>query len=105
MRYNMLEFILSAAGKSVYKALDNHDEWEFDTGKYQIKHNPTGVVLWIANGAWFFDVRVKKKSPFDDDVRILGIIERHIIWRKVKKLMDLKRIDMNQLVANQFNTK
>ena len=101
----MIERFLSPAGAEIYTALKNAAEWDIDQGNYRIRHNPTGVTLWIANGAWFFDVRVEKKSPFDEDVRVLGLFERHILWRRVKRLLSARKQNHNKIIAEKMKVK
>lgn len=61
---------MSKVGREISNLLSRETEWECT--EYRLTHKPTGLNLWIANGAWFFDV--------DDFKGAIGLIERHWIW-------------------------
>jgi hypothetical protein len=71
---------MSAAGRAISKALDIPGDWE--VGKYTIKHLPTRQFFWIANGAFFFDGYDGQDTP-----KCLGLVERHWLYRKARKLV------------------
>lgn len=76
---------MSAAGKALSKALDSPEDWTSD-GKYTITHRPTGLVFWIANGAWFFDGYRSENTP-----QCLGLIERHWLYFKARHIIPQRR--------------
>ena len=62
---------------ALWKALDKPKDREF--GEFRATHKPSGVFLWVANGAWFLDI-----CGEDDSISgAIGLIARHILWRKV----------------------
>ena len=50
---------------------NNYNDWKF-TGCTVINEK-TGIILWTANGAFFFD-------GYNGTV-FFGLIERHFLWR------------------------
>jgi len=86
--------------------LDNPEDWRYgnfytDNGKpYNIAHKETHVCLWIANESWFLDgyyttIYTLKENgnidfngeKFETKVPHIGLLDRHILWRKVKKVV------------------
>ena len=60
--------------KAVVKQLRN-DEWQFkynDLAGHCCTTERNGVVLWIANGAWF--------CVIETDPKAFGLIFRHYVW-------------------------
>lgn len=98
----MIEKLMSPAGAALYSALDKPEDWEVDNGSYNLRHIPTKIEVWIANGAFFLDIKHQKISPFDDGENVLGLIERHFIWRKVKKLLKSSKVNFNTIYANKL---
>lgn len=72
---------MSAAGEMLFKSFKNPDDWEI--GSYKVKHKPSGVVLWIANGGFFFD-------GYEQYSGMLGIFERWICWFAFKSMRSKK---------------
>lgn len=102
----MIEKILSPVCYEIWKMLDHPEEWRHgnfydDNGKpYSIVHMETHVCLWISNGSWFLNgynttiYTLKENGDidfsgerFEPKVPRIGSLERHILWRKVKKVV------------------
>lgn len=81
-----MKFLLSPIGKRLWVALNSPDDWEI--GEYTIKHTPTGTVWWVGGGGFSFDGKINAGTP-----DCLGLIERHILYRRVKKLKTLVLIE------------
>ena len=62
---------MSRLADALRKAWKNPEEWTLD--EYRATHK-SGICLWIANGAWFFD--------FDSVDAHIGLLERHWLWRE-----------------------
>lgn len=73
----------SETAKTIIKLMQSSDGWSVN--KYHLSHK-NGFSFWIANGGFFFngdtDYGQFKKSPN------LGLIERHLLWQKAKRLVD-----------------
>lgn len=70
---------MSAAGKALSRALENPGDWT--AGHYEIKHRPSGLAFWVANGPFFFD-----GSEIEGTPECLGLIERHWLYFKARKV-------------------
>lgn len=74
----ILDILLSPAGKALWLALDDTHNWKRDkhfTITYKEK-----FTFWIANGGSFLEGHYNNRIKF-------GIIERHILYYKIKKLL------------------
>jgi hypothetical protein len=86
--------------------LDHPEDWRHgnhydDNGNpHTIVHKETHVCLWISNGSWFLNGYNTNIYPlredgsldilgetFDTKVPRIGSLDRHILWRKVKKVV------------------
>ena len=65
------------------------NEWEIS--RYKLRHKPTGLILWIANG-WMF-LAADEDSPIPIEPTL---IERMRLWQHVKRLR-------NAMVAQKLN--
>lgn len=63
---------MSKLGREISILLQHPDDWECD--KYCLKHKPTGIELWIANGPFFLDVWNR------DRIGAFDLLERHWLW-------------------------
>ena len=106
MTMNIIEKILSPVGYEIWKMLDHPEDWRYgnfytEDGKpYNIFHKHTHVCLWVCNGRWFLDgyyttIYTLKENgdidlsgeKFETKVPHIGLLDRHILWRKVKKVV------------------
>lgn len=78
----------SKFGKVLSKALERPEEWKVHP--YTMTHIRSGIVMWIGNGPFFFDVYCNSKT--------LGYIERWPLYFKYLKMLNAK-------AANQLNFK
>jgi hypothetical protein len=102
----MIEKILSPVCYEIWKMLDHPEDWRHgnfygEQGKpYNIVHKETHVCLWVANGGCFLDGYNTTIFPrredgsldmhgetFETKVPHIGSLDRHILWRKVKKVL------------------
>lgn len=79
----LFKFCLSPVGKVIYNSFNNPDEWNTEDSDYTITHRKSGIILWIANGAFFFD-------GYNEYTGIFGYFERHIMWSKYKGLRKIR---------------
>ena len=101
----MIEKILSPVCYEIWKMLDHPEDWRHgsfydDNGNpHTIVHNETHICLWVCNGSWFlngydttifsYDERgIVEERLFRTKVPHIGRLDRHILWRKVKKVLD-----------------
>lgn len=89
---------MSAAGRALSKALDILEDWTFNGG-YAIKHMPSGQEFWVANGAWFFDAWDEIKGG---KKQLIGLIERHRLYFKARKIVAKYELDRRNLSANDL---
>lgn len=87
---------MTAAGKALSQALESPDDW-MARGKRCIKHAPSGPSFWIANGSFFFD-----GYDGDDTPPCIGLIERHWLHFKARKIISKLRPDDSNIVAAKF---
>ena len=100
----MIEKILSPVCYEIWKMLDNPEDWRHGNfydkngNPHTIVHKETHVCLWIADGSWVlegynttifsYDERgIAEERLFDTKVPHIGSLDRHILWRKVKKVV------------------
>jgi hypothetical protein len=84
--------LLSVGGWYLWQTLDDADGWvvKENTATYKERFQ-----MWVGNGAFFFDGRGDEHTP-----QFLGYFERHILWRKFKKMKANKvAIRLAKLVA------
>lgn len=72
---------MSETGKTLYRMLDFPDDWEI--GEFIARHIPSDTRWWVASGVWFFD-------GDENTGKCLGIFERHVIYSKYKRMVDIK---------------
>lgn len=77
---DIMKWVLSDAGYALWKALDRPEDWVRD-GPYTWIYKKR-VEMWTANGGWFYSVYEHDGS--------LGLIERHILWQKHKRMVRRK---------------
>lgn len=122
----MIEKILSPVCYEIWKMLDHPEDWRYgshydNNGKpYSIVHMETHICLWIANGSgclegydtniYSYDERgIVKEKLFVTKVPHIGSLDRHILWRKVKKVISyldpLEKCPPDQLLNDlrQYN--
>lgn len=117
----MIENILSPVAFEIWKMLDRLEEWIWNRhslssgGKpYTIVHPETRIALWVCSGRWFLDgyndsvfsydeKGMVKELLFKTRVPDIGLIDRHFLWHKVKKVMRfLERKDDEPSLANEL---
>lgn len=74
---------MSEVGRALSSALDHPADWIID--EHTIKHRTSGLEFWIANGSFFFDGYAYQGTP-----SCIGLLERHWIFRKVRRLQQLQ---------------
>lgn len=79
-----MKWFFSDVGYALYKALDHPEYWVIDSFYAVYKKR---IRVWVANGASHYDI--------DDHRGALGWLERHILWRKHKRMV-------SRLVAGTF---
>lgn len=57
--------------------LEAPDLWEI--GPHTAQHIPSGVIIWVSSGPFFFDGYGKYSG-------ILNLVERHFLWRKFRNM-------------------
>lgn len=114
----MIEKILSPVCYEIWKMLDRPEEWIWNRhslsseGKpYTIVHPETRIALWVCSGRWFLDgyrdgvfsydeKGYVKEFLFNTRVPDIGLIDRHFLWHKVKKVtkfLEGKDVEFNLL--------
>ena len=102
----MIEKTLSPVCYEIWKMLDHPEDWSHgnfydNNGKpHSIVHMETHICLWIANGSWCLEGYNTTIYPrcedgsldmhgetFQTKVPRIGSLDRHILWRKVKKVL------------------
>lgn len=121
----MIEKILSPISFEIWKMLDHPENWIFDVdvnckGKaYTIIHPETRISLWVSNGRWFLDGYSQPVFDYNDKGMAyktlyrtskvyIGVIDRHILWYKVKKVLAyLVKNDRHKVLRElrDYNTK
>lgn len=102
--------IFSKLGKWLWDELDVPYNWNIY--ERTIEHIPSKVRFWIGNSSFFFNYYSRWDTTTggfvynDNDLSYLGLIERHLIYRKVKLLIQLKyevdrEIIISQLIGNE----
>ena len=109
------KLILSPVGYSIWKALDNPKDWDFNSSYCTIKHNPSMMSFWVSNGALFFDgcetymplefdenhkMLPKKESP---PIASIGLFERHVLYCKYKRIKKKTQKERNFEIAKLLN--
>jgi hypothetical protein len=111
----IIEKLLSPVAKEVWILLENPDDWILDyedRPPYSIAHKDTHIGLWVANGVWFLDgygkafYRNKEKRweieiLFESKAPKIGCFDRHILWRRVKKVM--KNLSKQTALLNELS--
>jgi len=111
----IIEKLLSPVAKEVWILLENPDDWILDYENkrpYAIAHKDTHIGLWIANGVWFLDGYGKEFYEYDERGRVIellfcskapkiGCFDRHILWRRVKKV--LKHLSKQTALLNELS--
>lgn len=119
MVVKMIETILSPISFEIWKMLDTPEDWMYDGSlnsrlrPYTIFHPETRISLWISNGGWFLDGH--EESVFEYNERGLacrtlfrtrkvhiGLIDRHILWHKVKKVMQYLNVNNPSLILKEL---
>lgn len=72
---------MSAAGRMLSQALDDPDAWQLET--HVLYHKPSGTRWWVGNGWMFF-------NGYSDTSKCLTMFERFWLYRKYKRMMNLK---------------
>lgn len=72
---------MSAAGRALSKALDKPEDW-YMPDDFCIKHRPSGLAFWVANGGFFFDCDGMEGTP-----HCLGLLERHWLYFRARGIM------------------
>ena len=100
----MIEKFLSPVSLEIWKMLDHPENWIFDVDlnskmkPYTIVHPETRISLWVSNGRWFLDGWSQPIFEYNDKGMVvktlyktrkvyIGLIDRHILWHKVRKVM------------------
>lgn len=71
---------LKPATVALYKALQHPEDWKCDS--YTAEHK-SGVVLWVGNGAFFFNGYGSEHTP-----SFTGLLERHVLWYFYKRMLN-----------------
>lgn len=114
---DFLALILSPVGYAIWRALDNPKDWDFhcEPSGYTIKHNPTMMSFWVANGVFFFDgYRTYMPLEFDENHKMLpkkesppiasiGLFERHVLYWKYKRAKKQVQKERNEEIAKILN--
>ena len=81
----MINRLLSDVGIELSALLQRKEEWT--CGKYSLRHEPSGLELWISNGAPFLRIEAYPDA--------LGFVDRQLLWWKwVKPLVfELRKPD------------
>lgn len=81
---------MSALGQIIRDALSVPDDWYSANGaRHFITHKPSGLNLWVGNGPFFFTFW---DLPENAECK-LGYIERHILWRRAKPMVEKFRTE------------
>jgi hypothetical protein len=110
----IIEEILSPMAKEVWILLENPDDWILDYENqppYAIAHKDTHIGLWVSNGVWFLNGYGKTfykhdergwaiEKLFEAKAPKIGIFDRHILWRRVNKV--LKRLSKQTALLNEL---
>lgn len=111
----IIEKLLSPVAKEVWILLENPDDWRFDyphETPYCIAHKDTHIGLWVANGVWFLDGYNKNIYCYNETGIMIdllyqtrspkiGCFDRHILWRRVKKVM--KHLSKQTALLNELS--
>lgn len=87
------KWLLSEEGKQAYDLLDNVMDWDF-SDEHTIMHKPTGLALWIGNGAWFFRGYNHRHQNYKCDLPAFefGLRDKFFLWRKYTKARSMQRL-------------
>jgi len=90
-----MKFFYSDAGKVLSDSLDNAEHWYLSNTQYTVRHIPSNLVFWVGNGGWFFD-GYQNYYVKDTPILKLGLVERHFLYRKYKKMIKNIKKEMNK---------
>ena len=81
-------WLLSADGEQAYDMLGDPMDWDFSSA-YVAVHTPTGLAIWVANGASMFTgfPAESKLPPFS-----FGLLERLILSGAYKRARAANRV-------------
>ena len=77
------KYFYSDVARALSDALDHPEDWDFRK-EFTIKHKPSDIVMWIGNGSFFFDGYAELFG--DGVIPHIGLIERHFLYRKYKRV-------------------
>lgn len=89
------KFILSDVGRVIWDNLNDYNDWTFSD--HTIIHKKYKICLWTSNGPWFFD----GYDPLFTECLVpkLGLIERHFLYSKYKKMRKSMKNSVNQKIC------
>lgn len=71
---------------------------EWDVTQYRVRHHPSGISLWIANGWMLLDHDTDSRHALS-----LSMLIRFRLWPHIRRLLDVKAIEALSSQSNRLN--
>lgn len=103
MRPN-LRWLLSPEGKQAYDLLGNVMDWDLND-RHTIVHKPTGLEMWVANGAWFFTGWGERSRRLEGRPNLppfrLALRDKFILWPLYRRARSTQRSILLLRIASE----